>query len=226
MAELPHLGTRCAKKECRQLDFLPFTCDACGMKYCLEHRSYVAHSCQHAEGRETDIILCPICAKAIKLGGFHSDVNLDWEDHVVSGRCDPSNYARVHEKKRCGAPGCKEKLVFSNTFVCRACSMEVCLKHRFGSDHACPETSKSKPGGLFGGFKSSINGGTSGSKKPFGHRKDKDGSRPRQRSSIASKQAGDHSCSECDKCFKTAHDLNRHIEKKHVKAVKRDCIIV
>lgn len=52
--------------------------------------------------------------------------------------CDPSNYARVHKKPRCPAPGCKEKLTSTNKYLCKDCGTEVCLKHRFPADHRCP----------------------------------------------------------------------------------------
>lgn len=44
MAELD-LGTQCDEQHCRQLDFLPFVCDACSGTYCLEHRNKDAHGC-------------------------------------------------------------------------------------------------------------------------------------------------------------------------------------
>ena len=51
--------------------------------------------------------------------------------------CDPTNYARVHKKPKCPVPGCKEKLTTINTYSCKSCSTEVCLKHRFPGDHDC-----------------------------------------------------------------------------------------
>lgn len=57
--------------------------------------------------------------------------------------CDPSNYARVHRKLKCPVPGCKEKLTSINTYSCRSCSTDVCLKHRFPSDHACDASTSS-----------------------------------------------------------------------------------
>ena len=56
--------------------------------------------------------------------------------------CDPANYARVHRKPRCPVPGCKEKLTATNTYRCKECRVDVCLKHRFGKDHRC----SGKPG--------------------------------------------------------------------------------
>lgn len=51
--------------------------------------------------------------------------------------CDPQNYAKVHKKPRCPCPGCREKLTSINTYRCKVCGLEVCLKHRFPSDHTC-----------------------------------------------------------------------------------------
>lgn len=33
--------------------------------------------------------------------------------------CDPSNYDKVHRKKRCPAPGCREKLTTINSYTCK-----------------------------------------------------------------------------------------------------------
>jgi len=52
--------------------------------------------------------------------------------------CDPSHYAKVHKRPRCPVPGCKERLTTVNSYCCKDCRATVCLKHRFGSDHACP----------------------------------------------------------------------------------------
>ena len=61
--------------------------------------------------------------------------------HTVTD-CDPANYARVHRKPRCPVPGCKEKMTATNTYRCKECCVDVCLKHRFGKDHRC----SGKPG--------------------------------------------------------------------------------
>lgn len=137
MAELPHLGTRCAHAECRQLDFLPFTCDACQQVYCLEHRTYRAHGCQVGPVKDERVTVCPACQLPIPMHGSRADVDAAWERHLLSGECERAQKGRMPPKKRCGAPGCGEKLMLSNTFVCKACSVPVCLKHRFGPDHAC-----------------------------------------------------------------------------------------
>jgi predicted nucleic acid binding AN1-type Zn finger protein len=43
--EFPNTGTRCAVKECRQLDFLPFTCNHCSNIFCKKHFHIISHSC-------------------------------------------------------------------------------------------------------------------------------------------------------------------------------------
>ena len=60
--------------------------------------------------------------------------------------CDPQNYAKVHRKARCPCPGCREKLTTVNTYRCKVCALEVCLKHRFPGDHNCPGRVPGEPG--------------------------------------------------------------------------------
>ena len=55
----------------------------------------------------------------------------------IQQACDPSNYARVHAKPRCPAPGCRTALTLVNGYDCRGCGARVCLTHRHGPDHAC-----------------------------------------------------------------------------------------
>ena len=120
-----------------QTDFLPFTCDKCNSTFCLDHRTYGTHSCPKADHGESTTIACPLCAKAIAVP-WQADPNAVFEQHTASD-CDPSHWAKVHAKRRCPVPGCKEKLVASNTYECRDCGTTVCLKHRFSTDHACKE---------------------------------------------------------------------------------------
>ncbi|KAF7819024.1 zinc finger AN1 and C2H2 domain-containing stress-associated protein 16 [Senna tora] len=134
--EFPDLGKHCAVQDCKLIDFLPFTCDRCDQVYCLEHRSYIKHQCQKADKLDVTVVICPLCAKGVRLVP-DQDPNITWENHVNTD-CDPSNYERAVKKKKCPAPGCREILVFSNTIKCRDCLIDHCLKHRFGPDHKCP----------------------------------------------------------------------------------------
>lgn len=142
----PNLGEHCSASDCNQLDFLPFTCDLCRQVFCLDHRSYSKHNCANATDKDVTVLVCPLCAKAVRLVP-NEDPNVTWDQHVRTN-CDPSNYAKVHKKPRCPVRGCREVLTFSNKMVCKDCKQEVCLKHRFGPDHNCKgrvEASKEKP---------------------------------------------------------------------------------
>ncbi|KAK7336565.1 hypothetical protein VNO77_17110 [Canavalia gladiata] len=134
--EFPDLGKHCSVSDCRQLDFLPFTCDRCNQVHCLEHRSYTEHQCKKPNKQDVTVVICPLCAQGVRLIP-DQDPNITWENHV-NIECDPSNYDKVtKKKKKCPAPGCREDLVFSNTIKCRDCLIDHCLKHRFGTDHKC-----------------------------------------------------------------------------------------
>ncbi|OMO71452.1 Zinc finger, AN1-type [Corchorus olitorius] len=136
----PNLGKHCSVEDCKQIDFLPFTCDRCQLVYCLEHRSYIKHHCPKADKNDVTVVICPLCAKGVRLNP-DEDPNITWETHVNT-ECDPSNYEKVRKKKKCPVPGCREVLTFSNTIKCRDCTIDHCLKHRFGPDHKCPGPKK------------------------------------------------------------------------------------
>ena len=86
-ADLMSIGQHCSVASCSQIDFLPFRCDCCSRTFCLEHRTYAAHACPSSGSKVTDIIVCPICAKGIRLKPGQ-DANDAWEAHTgeVPGR--------------------------------------------------------------------------------------------------------------------------------------------
>jgi len=127
------VGAQCAVQECRQLDFLPFTCDLCSLTYCLDHRTYQKHRCPRADEQDCRVILCPICHNSIRIVP-NEDINLTFERHRTSPDCK-----KKEKKARCPVAECKEKLTFSNTFDCKKCGKQVCLKHRFEDLHPCIE---------------------------------------------------------------------------------------
>ncbi|KAJ2623688.1 hypothetical protein GGI26_002135 [Coemansia sp. RSA 1358] len=43
--ELPDLGNQCAFEDCKQFDFLPFTCKYCQKQFCTIHGNIVVHNC-------------------------------------------------------------------------------------------------------------------------------------------------------------------------------------
>ncbi|KAG2687090.1 hypothetical protein I3760_09G036700 [Carya illinoinensis] len=148
--EFPDLGKHCSVDDCKQIDFLPFTCDRCRQVFCLEHRSYIKHSCPKADKQDVTVVICPLCAKGVRLIP-QEDPNISWETHVNT-ECDPSNYEKVTKKKKCPVPGCREALTFSNTIKCRDCLVDHCLRHRFGPDHKCSGPKKSEAGFPFMGL--------------------------------------------------------------------------
>lgn len=145
--QFPDLGKHCSLQECKQIDFLPFTCDRCRQVFCLEHRSYTKHSCPKGDTQDVTVVICPLCAKGVHLKP-DEDPNISWETHVNT-ECDPSNYEKVTKKRKCPVPGCREVLTFSNTIKCRDCTFDHCLKHRFGPDHNCPGPKKLEEGFQF-----------------------------------------------------------------------------
>ncbi|XP_042480155.1 zinc finger AN1 and C2H2 domain-containing stress-associated protein 16 [Macadamia integrifolia] len=148
--QFPDLGKHCSVGDCNQIDFLPFTCDSCNQVFCLEHRSYVKHHCPKANKKDVTVVICPLCAKGVRLNP-DEDPNITWESHVNS-ECDPSNYEKATKKKRCPVPRCREILTFSNMIRCRDCTVDHCLKHRFGPDHMCPGPKKPDSGFPFIGL--------------------------------------------------------------------------
>ncbi|GIL62998.1 hypothetical protein Vafri_17155 [Volvox africanus] len=137
LGQVLDVGDHCSVDHCRQLDFLPFRCDGCNRIFCLEHRSYVAHSCPNACAKETTVIVCPICAKSVHLKPGQ-EPNEAFDVHQRTD-CDPTNYDKVHKKPRCPVGGCKEKLTTINAYRCKHCSQRVCLRHRDPGDHKCAE---------------------------------------------------------------------------------------
>lgn len=103
--------------------------------FCLEHRTYKAHSCPNENHKDVSVLICSVCAKSVKtVFGESNEVTM--KKHSQSG-CDPSNYAKVMKKPKCPVRGCRELLTFSNKYSCNSCRKTVCLRHRFPTDHAC-----------------------------------------------------------------------------------------
>ena len=45
--EFPNTGVRCSTKDCKQLDFLPITCNHCYNVYCKDHFHVSSHACSN-----------------------------------------------------------------------------------------------------------------------------------------------------------------------------------
>ncbi|XVF16486.1 hypothetical protein REPUB_Repub10bG0035300 [Reevesia pubescens] len=138
----PDLGKHCQHSDCHQLDFLPFKCEGCLKVFCLEHRSYKSHECPKSDHKSRKVIVCEICSTSIEITGKEEEEEkIILEKHEKSGNCDP----RKKKKPTCPVRRCKESLTFSNRTVCKTCQLEVCLKHRFPTDHACKQAATTPP---------------------------------------------------------------------------------
>eukprot|EP00392_Amoebophrya_sp_AT5.2_P018455 g18995.t1 len=122
------VGTHCSFAGCHQRDFLPFTCDRCGLVFCLDHRREADHDCQGTRNASRQVLVCPICSQSMEqLPG--EDPNAAFARHAASGRCKREAAGR----EKCVA--CKRKLDAVNRFVCPLCNSLVCTAHRYMSDH-------------------------------------------------------------------------------------------
>merc|ERR1719238_936629 len=143
--DLEDIGEHCARPDCKLKDFLPFTCEECGKKYCLAHRTQESHSCAALPAEDDDDaslkkpIFCPVCniSVAYKPG---DDVNQKISDHIDAG-CPPNpgdqRRKAIKDSNRCTAKGCKKGEL--QPIICKMCNKKYCLRHRLEADHDCEE---------------------------------------------------------------------------------------
>ena len=148
------IGDRCMLYYCNMKDFLPHTCSKCNGVYCHPHLSN--HECSLLGADDKLAFKCPICNTKIAYTGSQSADEV-FNEHSLSGQCGspaPSQNPdkgiqrtreggyviggseRDKEKKR-KCPVCMVKLTEINSFTCRACRVDVCIKHRLSNDHSC-----------------------------------------------------------------------------------------
>ncbi|WPG98986.1 Hypothetical protein R9X50_00178800 [Acrodontium crateriforme] len=121
VGDVEAIGSHCAMTFCHQLDFLPFKCESCKGKFCLDHRTESAHQCPKAgewARRQNQLSLS-------------STTTLAPKPHILN-----------HEQQ-CSDPSCKTLI---NTPLvtgvhCDTCNRNYCLKHRFTNDHNCKNLS-------------------------------------------------------------------------------------
>ena len=147
------IGSHCSNELCRQLDFLPVTCSHCHRQFCSA--CYTSHRASCAVVEDRSVVVCPMCARGVTFKAGE-DPNVVIEEHQRVGQCDPRNYSRVHERKRCCGDGCREKLTTVNAYVCKTCGQETCVRHRFPESHGCKAVvaRKASGHGFFGSIKS------------------------------------------------------------------------
>ncbi|CAD6193622.1 unnamed protein product [Caenorhabditis auriculariae] len=147
MAEFPNFGQHCAVDLCNRLDFLPIKCDSCTRKFCTDHFTYEAHSCESSSHKNAQVPICPICSLPVPTPRG-TPVDYQVNEHIQNN-CSV-NKTKIFTNK-CNRAGCKKKELIPVT--CTRCKRNFCLGHRHERDHDCEEFMKTAPhkkGGVFG----------------------------------------------------------------------------
>nr|OQO18435.1 hypothetical protein B0A51_15589 [Rachicladosporium sp. CCFEE 5018] len=116
VGDVEAIGSHCQMTFCHQLDFLPFRCESCRGKFCLDHRTESAHSCPQAG------------AWARRRAAQQQNAS----------PLPPKPSILTHEKQ-CSSPSCKTLIdtPLVTGVHCEKCNRSYCLKHRFTYDHDC-----------------------------------------------------------------------------------------
>lgn len=123
-------GSQCEFDECKQLDFLPFSCSACLKIYCKNHRFPDSHKCQMWSELDKTLVVCRKCNNIL----IHEDSQ---QEHLDSN-CLIG--VHKHKKSECDKSNCRNK-----TFIdCKYCLGTYCILHRHAEDHDCNSLSKDK----------------------------------------------------------------------------------
>eukprot|EP01068_Selenidium_serpulae_P007729 Selendium_serpulae@DN4790_c0_g1_i1.p2 len=94
------------------------------------------------DSKDKRVLLCPLCHAAVPICHPQSPTEV-WERHSRSTEC--SSGKPPPRKDVCPVKGCREHLTTINKFRCRKCNVDVCLGHRFETDHPCTDWSKKPP---------------------------------------------------------------------------------
>lgn len=132
--EFPTTGEHCGLSTCKQLDFLPFTCELCHGVFCLEHRNARQHHCKEEYKQSIVIPVCPLCSSPVPVTRG-DDYNLKVNQHIERG-CpkEPSTGHKAYVNE-CSQQGCKKKEAIP--VRCPMCAQSFCLAHRLESRHNC-----------------------------------------------------------------------------------------
>ncbi|KAK7496423.1 hypothetical protein BaRGS_00012345 [Batillaria attramentaria] len=107
--EFPHLGQHCSNAACKQLDFLPMNCDACGQTFCKDHIHYETHSCAKSYEKDNQVPVCPLCNSPCPVKkGESPDVVVGQH---IDNDClsDPAKERRKIYTNKCSYKSCKQK---------------------------------------------------------------------------------------------------------------------
>lgn len=130
-----NVGVHCATAGCHQLDFLPFTCELCKLKFCLEHRD---HECSKAHlAHKNVVVACPLCSQLVTVKDASVD---DAISRHIDGGCHAPTVMTTSSAASSALPGhacgiCNERELVR--VVCASCGLQTCLRHRAPAAHAC-----------------------------------------------------------------------------------------
>eukprot|EP01083_Nonionella_stella_P024299 67160_1 len=146
-------GKHCFMDECKQFDFLPFTCDSCKKTFCLDHRAQQAHKCKAGRPENNNVLpKCPMCNKYVLIKSGES-VDRKVMQHIDSG-CTQYTVDRKKEKiAACAYSKCKATRA---PCECKHCHKFFCPQHRLADDHLCQHAGQKK-NIRFNPFKAKIN---------------------------------------------------------------------
>lgn len=122
--ELSNVGKHCEVSTCRQLDFLPFTCDNCKKIFCSEHRKYENHKCSIPKPMRDKVVpVCPLCEKPISVQPGE-DIDRIIDLHITSG-CKDERKEKIFTNK-CSFKSCKHRELIA--ISCKQCKQNYCLQ--------------------------------------------------------------------------------------------------
>ncbi|XP_066936847.1 AN1-type zinc finger protein 2B-like [Clytia hemisphaerica] len=130
--EFPKLGEHCALLSCKQLDFLPFNCDACSKIFCKDHVSYEKHQCGPGLLKDRKVPVCPLCNQPVSLSATENP-DRKVNEHIEND-CK-SDLAKHRRSGKCNVKGCKKRELIP--VKCDRCQRNFCLRHRHEADHDC-----------------------------------------------------------------------------------------
>lgn len=136
------LGKHCDESICKQLDFLPFTCEHCKGTFCKDHREVKNHSCNFDITQVGKMPQCPICKEYLKVSMEKGNADAIVNEHILQ-KCKThlllkrtiSEEERVKQRRKCNV--CKNLKNFDNV-RCVKCQKLHCLEHRAPETHKCP----------------------------------------------------------------------------------------
>ncbi|EME44033.1 hypothetical protein DOTSEDRAFT_71736 [Dothistroma septosporum NZE10] len=120
VGDVEAIGAHCQMPFCRQLDFLPFKCESCQGKFCLDHRTESAHE----------------CPKAGEWARRRADAN---RGNALRGYTTSTKPNILTHEQQCSEASCRTLIdtPLVTGVQCDKCNYRYCLKHRFTHEHNC-----------------------------------------------------------------------------------------